>query len=119
MDSAPPPAATPVRSKPTPAPLRAPEAPVAPANAPKPAVEPVTGTLRLHVVPWAEVSLDGRTLGTTPLRPLSLPPGSHTVRLQHPSYRPLHKKFDIRAGETFVLDVDLGEEAFPIPPKEP
>jgi len=70
-------------------------------------------------VPWADVSLDGRPLGTTPLKPLPLPPGVHTVRLQHPSYRPLQKRFDVRAGEVFVLEVDLREEAFPIPAKEP
>jgi serine/threonine protein kinase len=119
VDSAPPPVAAQVRSTPTPTPLRAPEASAAPAKAPTPAVEAANGTLRLRVVPWAEVSLDGRPLGTTPLRPLSLPPGSHTVRLQHPSYRPLQKRFDIRPGETFVLEVDLGEEAFPVPAKEP
>jgi hypothetical protein len=69
-------------------------------------------------VPWAEVSLDGRPLGTTPLKPLSLPPGTHTVRLQHPSYRPLQKRVNVRAGEVVVLEVDLGEEAFPAQAKE-
>jgi hypothetical protein len=60
--------------------------------------------------------VDGRPLGTT--SPVSLPPGTHTVRLQHPSYRPLQKKVTVRAGEVSVLEVDLGEEAFPIPAKE-
>jgi len=114
-----PPVTVRARSTPTPAPPRAPEAPVAPAKAPTPAVATANGTLRLRVVPWADVSLDGRPLGTTPLKPLPLPPGVHTVRLQHPSYRPLQKRFDVRAGEVFVLEVDLREEAFPIPAKEP
>jgi serine/threonine protein kinase len=118
VSSARPPVAARIRATPTPAPLRAPEPAVVPGRAPTPAVEPESGTLRLRVVPWAEVSLDGRVLGTTPLSPVSLPPGRHTVRLQHPSYRPLNKRLIIRAGETFELDVDLREEAFPMPPQE-
>jgi serine/threonine-protein kinase len=69
-------------------------------------------------VPWAEVSVDGRPIGTTPLKPLPLAPGVHTVRLQHPDYRPLQKKVNVRTGEVFVLEVDLAEEAFPAPTKE-
>jgi predicted Ser/Thr protein kinase len=106
------------RPAPTPATTRFRDLPVAPPTAPTPAVEAANGTLKLRVVPWAEVSLDGRLVGTTPLRPLSLPAGDHTVRLQHPSYRPLQKKVTVRAGEVFVLEVDLAEEAFPLPPKE-
>jgi len=77
------------------------------------------GTLRLRIVPWADVSLDGRPVGATPLKALSLPPGAHTVRLQHPSYRPLQKRVNVRAGEVVVLEVDLREEAFPVQAKEP
>jgi serine/threonine-protein kinase len=69
-------------------------------------------------VPWAEVWLDGRPVGTTPLRPLAVPPGVHTVRLQHPSFRPLQKSVRIRAAETTFLDVVLEEEAFPLRKKE-
>jgi serine/threonine-protein kinase len=69
-------------------------------------------------VPWAEVSLDGRPIGTTPLKPVSLSPGVHTVRLQHPDYRPLQKKVNVRPGEVTALEVDLAEEAFPAPAKE-
>jgi serine/threonine-protein kinase len=119
-ESAAAPVATPVRPRPTPTPaaVRPAEPPVAAAPPSSPAVEPEGGTLRLHVVPWAEVTLDGRPVGTTPLKPLSLAPGVHTVRLQHPDYRPLQKKVNVRAGEVFVLEVDLAEEAFPLPAKE-
>jgi len=64
------------------------------------------------------VWLDGRPVGTTPLRPLTVPPGVHTVRLQHPSFRPLQKSVRIRSAETTVLDVVLEEEAFPLRRKE-
>jgi len=92
---------------------------------PKPLLPPtptptpaLPGTLKLRIVPWAEVWLDGRPVGTTPLRPLTVPPGVHTVRLQHPSFRPLQKSVRIRSAETTVLDVVLEEEAFPLRRKE-
>jgi serine/threonine-protein kinase len=93
------------------APLSTTAPPVVPAPAP---AEALPGTLKLRIVPWAEVSLDGRLLGTTPLRPLPVSPGAHTIRLQHPSYRPLQKTVRVRSGETTVLEVDLEEEAFPL-----
>lgn len=107
-----------VRPTPTPGPLRGSEAPLAPPR-PTPTADVASGTLRLRIVPWADVSLDGRPVGATPLKALSLPPGAHTVRLQHPSYRPLQKRVDVRAGEVVVLEVDLREEAFPVQAKEP
>jgi serine/threonine-protein kinase len=117
-DSAPEPDRAEVRSGPTLTPLQGTEAPAASARPALPAVDAANGTLKLHIVPWAEVSLDGRPLGTTPLKPLSLPPGAYTVRLQNPSYRPLQKRVNVRPGEVFVLDVDLEEEAFPVQAKE-
>ena len=103
----------PIRAVPVATPLREPAPP--PTPAPTPALP---GTLKLRIVPWAEVWLDGRPVGTTPLRPLAVPPGVHTVRLQHPSFRPLQKSVRIRSAETTVLDVVLEEEAFPLRRKE-
>ncbi|MBI5546038.1 MAG: hypothetical protein HY901_19270 [Deltaproteobacteria bacterium] len=39
------------------------------------------GRIVLRVHPWAEVTLDGRTLGSTPLPPVEVAPGIHTVLL--------------------------------------
>jgi serine/threonine-protein kinase len=103
----------------TPSPPRRPAVPAPAASADMARLGTANGTLKLRVVPWADVSLDGRALGTTPLKPLPLAPGAYTVRLQHPSYRPLQRKVNVRAGEVFVLDVDLAQEAFPIQAKEP
>jgi hypothetical protein len=60
------------------------------------------------------VVVDGESVGTTPMRPISLGVGEHTVVFTHPDYRPLQKRVVIRADETAVLDVDLGYEAFPM-----
>jgi hypothetical protein len=41
------------------------------------------GTLRVAVTPWAEVTVDGRALGTTPLSPVDLAEGAHQVALKN------------------------------------
>jgi serine/threonine-protein kinase len=76
---------------------------------PRPAAAP-TGTLRLLVVPWAEVIVDGTSLGTVQLRDLPLEPGVHTVRVLHPDYHPLQRKVTIQAGAMVRLVLDLSEK---------
>ena len=85
----------------------------APIPVPTAAPTPAPGRLQLHVVPWAEVSVDGTAAGTTPLAPLALSPGPHTLRLAHPSYQTLTKRVTIQSGVTTLLKVDLTFEAFP------
>jgi hypothetical protein len=48
------------------------------------AVEPRTGVLHLNAQPWAQVWIDGRRAGDTPLGNLSLPIGDHEVVMRHP-----------------------------------
>jgi hypothetical protein len=71
------------------------------------------GTVRIRVLPWAEVEIDGVYKGTTPLRPISLPAGTHTLRFRHPDFRPLIKRIIVPAGDEVSLEVDLTREAFP------
>jgi serine/threonine protein kinase len=82
---------------------------------PPPAVmaAPGMGTVRIRVLPWADVEVDGEMKGTTPLRPLSLSAGNHVLRFRHPDFRPLIKRITVRANETLAVEVDLGREAFP------
>ena len=57
------------------------------------------GFLRITAYPWAEVMLDGRALGATPLTaPLRVAEGKHTVRLSHPWYQPIEETVDVGAG---------------------
>jgi hypothetical protein len=81
---------------------------------PPPAEAP--GQLQLAVTPWAEVSVDETSVGTTPVKPIELAPGTHLVRLVHPGFRPLVRKVVIQAGETTTLEIDLTWEAVPLPP---
>jgi eukaryotic-like serine/threonine-protein kinase len=101
---------------PTPPPEAPPEAPPQPAPS-LAAVEAVTdvaeepGRLQVGAQPWAEVTVDGRRLGYTPMRPIVLPPGEHTARLLHPAYPPVTRTVRIRPGETTQLRVDLRVDA--------
>jgi len=87
-----------------------------PAAAPPPvslAASPGGGFLQLLVVPWAEVSVDGRALGRLKSEKLPLGPGAHTVRLVHPDYQPLQRKVTILPGETMKLVIEMAEDAVP------
>ena len=44
------------------------------------------GTLHINALPWAEVWLDGRRVGDTPIANLSVPIGEHTLVLRHPQF---------------------------------
>ena len=72
------------------------------------------GLLQIAVRPWAEVEVDGRLLGTTPLDRMSLPAGQHVVLLRHPSFEPFTRAVTIRPGELAKLVVDLPREGVPL-----
>jgi serine/threonine protein kinase len=118
---APPPAALPLPpSAPSPAPAPAPGAPnteVAPppaAPAPVAATAPqqkkavARGKLTLDTSPWAEVFLNGRKLGDTPLINVSLPAGRYTLTLVNDS-RNIHSAIEVvvEPGKTTVKKLSL------------
>ena len=88
-------------------------APTAPPVTTAPRAVAAEGTVRVRVLPWAEVEVDGEPKGTTPLRPLTLSAGSHVLRFRHPEFRPLIRRITVRANETLTIEVDLGRDAFP------
>jgi hypothetical protein len=95
---------------PAPTPTAAPTTAPTPAPTPRPPV--ATGVLRLTVKPWADVTVDGRSMGQSgvgvPLA-LTLSVGAHTIRLVHPEYPPVVRRVDVRAGEPVRLRVDFTE----------
>jgi len=100
----------PVPSAPAPAGPSPVATPVPRAAEPRVRPNPQTGTLRLLVVPWAEVIVDGASMGTVQLRDVPLMPGVHTVRVLHPDYLPLQRKVTIQAGANVPLVLDLSEK---------
>jgi eukaryotic-like serine/threonine-protein kinase len=63
-----------------------------------------TGTLRLAISPWGEVSVDGRPVGTTPpLNQLQLPVGRHTITLSNGDLPDVTRVVELRADESITL----------------
>lgn len=94
-----PPAATRTSRRATRTTARAPEAAT-------PEAEPAT--LNVNAIPWAEVRLDGRPIGVTPLFGVRVPPGAHVLRFEN---RPLgadrETSVDVSSGERRDVVVDL------------
>jgi hypothetical protein len=65
----------------------------------------------LKVEPWAEVTIDGRVIGSDLPPRISPSAGPHIVILSHPDFEPFKRIVNIRAGETSSLTVDLDDEA--------
>jgi serine/threonine-protein kinase len=71
---------------------------------------PRMGFVTVSAAPWAEVQLDGRSVGITPRRRMPVKPGKHTLELSCP---PLGKQasvaLDLDADEALQVVVDLNE----------
>ena len=77
--------------------------------------ESLLGTLRVsNNDPGIEVSVDGINVGTTPLSPISIAPGNHTVLATRAGYLPAVIAVQVRAGQ--VHELQLG---WLTPPAEP
>jgi serine/threonine-protein kinase len=64
--------------------------------------------LRVVAHPWAHVFVDGQKRETTPFaRPIRLSPGTHYVRLEHPSAVAERRTLSLAAGEAVLLEVDM------------
>jgi serine/threonine-protein kinase len=74
------------------------------------APEAARGTLRILVLPAAEVVIDGTSVGTVSLREIPLPAGAHAVRVLHPDYQPYNRKVTIEPGVVRELILDLAEK---------
>jgi hypothetical protein len=63
------------------------------------------------VAPWAEVSLDARSLGVTPLRPIDLLEGTHVVSLANRDLGiTVRRRVTVRPHRETLLSVDLFAE---------
>jgi len=95
----------------TPPPIAPPAAPTdATSNTPVTAVVPARAWLMINAVPWAEVKLDGRSLGTTPLRKAATDVGKHVLEVSCPPLgRSARVQLQAKAGETLRVLVDLNQ----------
>ncbi len=66
------------------------------------------GHLRLAITPWAEVSVDGKSLGVTPLKPVDLSEGTHTVTLKNDDLNVTSKQHVVvRPDRETLLKINL------------
>jgi serine/threonine-protein kinase len=88
-------------------------APVVPEPASPPAAAEAPAALQVRVRPWAQLSVDGEVVGTTPLAPLTLSPGSHDLEFVHPDFKPVRRRVTLRAGEALRIELDMTLDAVP------
>jgi PEGA domain len=65
------------------------------------------GYVNVNAVPWAEVIIDGRSFGQTPLGRVSLPIGTHDIVFRHPTFGERRVATTIRAGAVARASVDF------------
>ncbi|HLP40844.1 MAG TPA: PEGA domain-containing protein, partial [Fibrobacteria bacterium] len=82
-----------------------PPPPPPPPRGEEPAKPPTTGKAILTITsapPFAEVILDGRFLGTTPVKEKELTPGKHKILITHRSFPPLDTTITLGPGEKII-----------------
>jgi serine/threonine-protein kinase len=82
---------------------------------PSPPTTPAVGWLLVLPKPWADVMVDARMVGQAPLPKIPLSPGTHSVVLTNPAYKPFTRRVEIRAGEVTELRFDFAEEGVRTP----
>ncbi len=83
--------------------------PEKPAPAPI-AVRVVPATLRFITKPWANISIDGRAIGATPVvTSTELAPGSHLIRFEHPGFASVEQRIELKNGEEREVRVTLNK----------
>lgn len=65
------------------------------------------GALSVNAQPWAEVFIDGQSVGETPIGNYALPIGSHDLVLKHPQLGERRQAVVIGVGRTARVGVDL------------
>ena len=65
------------------------------------------GNLSINATPWAEVTVDGRALGETPIANVTLRAGSHELVFRNPQHGELKQTVIVKAGETGRVTVNM------------
>jgi serine/threonine-protein kinase len=71
------------------------------------AVEVPHGSVSINALPWANVFLDGKPVGLTPLANLNVPIGSHEIVWQHPTLGERKRVVQVTAKTPVRVGMDL------------
>jgi len=70
-------------------------------------VAPAKGLININALPWAEVSIDGSSVGITPLGDLSVPIGKHEIVFRHPTLGERRQTAIVRSDVAARVSADL------------
>lgn len=73
----------------------------------KVAVKVPNGVISVNAVPWAEVLLDGKVIGETPIANLAVPLGSHELVLRNPKFAEQRRTVVVSLAAPLRIGVDL------------
>ena len=89
-------------------------------DAPLELVPKGNASLRVLATPWANVSIDGQRVETTPFaRPIPLTAGTHFVTLSHPDAPLEQRVIQLGKGESMLLDVTMNVPGLASPSAAP
>ncbi len=71
------------------------------------ALQPPMGTLSVNALPWAEVWIDGRRTGETPIGNVSIAIGNHEVLFRHPELGEQRQSVSVGAVTPARVGVDM------------
>ena len=80
---------------------------VAPGKVAALAVDLPKGSVNLNATPWAEVWIDGKRVGDTPIGNLEVPIGAHEVIFRHPQFGEKRHAISVTAGAPVRLSVAM------------
>lgn len=74
-----------------------------------PTVAVPNGSLSINALPWADVWIDGRPAGTTPIGNLALPIGTHEIAWRHPQLGDRRRTVSVTATSPVRVGIDFGK----------
>jgi len=66
-----------------------------------------TGTLNVNAAPWADVTIDGKAAGQTPLGNVRVPIGPHQIVFRHPQFGEQTRAVVVTSESRTRVAVDL------------
>lgn len=67
------------------------------------------GRVSVNATPWAEVQIDGRAAGMTPLANLSMPIGLHEIVWRHPQFGQRRQVISVTASQPVRIGMDFSK----------
>jgi serine/threonine-protein kinase len=65
------------------------------------------GIVNLNASPWAEVWIDGRRVGDTPIGNLAVPIGPHEIVFRHPEFGEKKQAVSVTTGAPVRVSVSM------------